>query len=333
MANELTQNKKKVTIKDVAKEAGVSISVVSYVLNHSKNVSISEATKKKVFDAANKLDYVPNRFASGMRTKRSKCIGIVAYWEIEGGIFAKMLNGISTAAEENGYRIVLCSRHDTAEKYDYLDYFYDMTVDGIVFIAPYEEFGLIDEQEHIHKMQEAKIPFTVINGHTSLPGVSYVNIDFYGSAKLATKYLIRKGFREVTYVTPDLQYNELKERYRGYHDAMQQANLKESVCNVKNVPNRIGEFRAVVANKSDTAQIVLKEAWKQKIDVPQQFSIIACNTMPFSEYLFPSLSTVKVPGFEMGSMAARFVMDQIEGRAGSDIESPECSLMIRDSSI
>lgn len=323
---------KKATIKDVAREANVSVSVVSYVLNNSTEKSFSEATIRRVVDAANKLNYVPNRVARGLRGRKSLSIGIASYWGMDGMVFMNMLEGINETALESNNCIVLCNTKKQNEPYSYLDYYADGTIDGIIFIAPHESLGLIDEKSHIHRMKEAHVPFVMINGHTDEPDVHYINIDFYGSTYLATMHLIEQGYKEITYVAPlKINFIELKERHRGYKEAMEQHGLQEQVCDVDDIADQIGQFKAIVTNKSDTAHKVMGEALRQKKVIPDDFVLIAGNTEAYSDFLFPPLSTVKIPAKEMGEIAARTLLDVINDMPDVKYAMPKCTIQIRKS--
>ena len=100
---------KTTTIKDVAKEAGVSISVVSYVLNNNPNVSISKETREKVLDAAKRLNYTPNRIAQSMRTKKSMIIGLATFWDISDSVFTDVLKGVDEVVGQKGYSVTYCN--------------------------------------------------------------------------------------------------------------------------------------------------------------------------------------------------------------------------------
>lgn len=323
---------KKATIKDVAREANVSISVVSYVLNDSAEKSISPATRKRVMEAARQLQYVPNRAASGMRRKRSMAIGVVSYWELDVMVFTDMLKGIICAASGGKHRVVLCHQDSRADGAAYLQYYMEGSIDGIVFIAPYESLGLIDETAHIRRMQEAGVPFVVLNGSTREEGVSYINVDFYGSAYLATTHLIRQGHREIAYIAPmGLSYTELAKRLQGYRDAVAHNGLAERCLDVGELPDCLNGIRAIVANKSDTAHAVLDAARKSGIDVPGELAVIAANTEAYSAYLFPSLSTVRMPAERMGELAVETLFGQMDGKTEPVVLSPPCALEIRQS--
>ena len=126
---------KKATIKDVAKEAGVSISVVSYILNNTPGQSFTDETRKRVISAAKKLNYTPNYIAKGMRSRRSMNIGIVLYWNISDVIVNEMLKGISKITEKYDYNIVLCLPSENKNQFSYIDAFKQRQVDGIIFVS------------------------------------------------------------------------------------------------------------------------------------------------------------------------------------------------------
>lgn len=323
---------KKTTIKDVAKEANVSISVVSYVLNHSTEKSISEDTKKRVRAAAEKLCYIPNRRASGMRNKKALSIGIVTYWNMDIMLSMEMLKGINNAALLHQYSVVLCQGKRDSDEFYYLNYFLDGTIDGIIFISPYEAAGSIDETAHIHKMKATGVPFVMINGHTSHPDVNYVNIDFYASTFLAASHLFGKGYKEVTYVAPFHEhYWELQQRYQGYRDAVSKFGAKEILCDVGEIADKIDSFSAVLTHKSDTAHCVMKEAYQRNIKIPDDFVLIAGNTEAFSQYLLPSLSTVKIPAEKMGEFAAENLFQSFKKKTKAVTVTLPCELEIRNS--
>ena len=323
--------KRQTTIKDVARESGVSISVVSYILNRTEGKTISEKTKERVLAVAAALNYTPNQIASGLRTRKSMCIGVVSYQSIEGYAMGRVLTGINAVADANGYRIVLCNPKSGSEEFSYLDYYRGNSIDGIIFISPHEETGLINEEAHINMMGETKAPFVIINGHTNVNDVIYVNFDFFGSTYLATRYFIEKGFRHITYVTPDLTFYELIQRMNGYTAAMSESGLSLDICFLRDMPARIQAVKAVVTNKSDTAHQVIMEANRQELAIPDDFPLLAANTQAYSEYLIPPLSTVQVPSREIGEAAAKALIDSINGRSISVELKQPCVLQLRQS--
>lgn len=318
---------KKVTIKDVAQAAGVSISVVSYVLNDSKQVSISQETKQRVRTAAQALGYVPNRIASAMKSGRLRSLGVMSHWPLDIFLHMQILQGISRTAAENGYRLVLCSAG--ADAFSYLDAYYDKSVDGIILISPYEEAGVIDEPAHIRRMQEAGVPFVMVNGQSHVPDVNYVRLDLPASTAAATAYLVQKGYTAISYVTPRTNCTELRQRQAGYLSQMEKYGLQADVCLTEQLPQRLSSFRAVVANKSDTAHAVMAEAARQGVDIPGKFVLIAGNDEAYSAFMLPPISAVRIPGEQVGAQAAAMLIEDIAGRQEKQDISIQGELVIR----
>ncbi len=325
------EQSKKPTIRDVAREAGVSISVVSYVLNQTPGKTIRQETKKRVINAAEKLHYVPDRFASGMRTKRAKSIGIVSHWRIDSDLFVQFLRGVERVTSQNGYSVMLCNLKDRKDT-SYIDHYLDRRVDGILFISPYDAIDETEEQIHISCMQQAGVPFSVINGHTNLPDINRADFDFYGSAYLATEYLIKKGHRQITYVAPVFDtYAEFSERKRGYAAAMAAHGLAQDYCPADQIAARIEDFCAVVANKSDTAHRIICEAHRRGLRIPERFALIAANTERYSSFLFPPLTTVSMQADTVSEVACKLLMDTILGTQKKRAVVVPCVLTERDS--
>lgn len=308
-------SKKNITIKDVAALAEVSISVVSYVLNDSKEKSISDPTKQKVLEAVKQLGYVPNNIARGMRTQKSMSIGIVSFWDVSEYVFINILSGILEVCTNDHYTITLCTVKNAENDFSYMDYYTNKRIDGIIFISPPESLINLNEKAHIEQMKSNNIPFVIINGHTKMPDTHYVNIDYFGSALKATEYLITKGHNNISFVgNLDDKSFEAQERLKGYHYAMKKALLQSTIYDITEVANNISYLKAVVANKSGIAHYIIGIALKNKIIIPTQLALIAANTENYSKYLYPPLTSVRVPTKEMGQIAASTLIETIQGR-------------------
>ena len=325
-------SEKRATIKDVASLAGFSTAVVSYVLNDSKEKTIPQVTKDKVWEAARKLGYVPNSIARNMRAQASMSIGVVPYWSMETTVFAQMLQGILDSCDAARYSTLLCKPRAGENAFSYLDDVYRKRVDGLIFICPPENSMILNEKEHADKMREAGVPFVMINSHTDLKETACVDIDYVGSTRLVTEYLISLGHKKITYIAP-LQSAEMECRLRleGYRQAMQKHNLPEDAADCSALPEKISACTAIVTNKSETARLALQEAIRQGIAVPDQLSVAAGNTEAYSEMLFPPLTTAKIPSWEIGKQAVEMVLKQIRGKAEGFPRILPCELKIRSS--
>lgn len=309
---------KRVTIKDVAADVGVSISVVSYVLNDCKKVSISEQTRKKVLASAKKLGYVQNKNASILRSGKSYTLGVVSYWA-DSDSYSSFINGIKTAADNEGYKILIYSATKNTDIDDFLSYYRDHMIDGIIILAPYEKYDKYDLVKYVKVMNEQKINFAIINANSNNVNGCIIPVEYTRCVYNATKYFIEKGYKEITYVD-DINYtnNSMQERYNAYFSIMREYGMEPNVCRVNEIKDKIHTFKAVVASKSFTAHKVLTAALDMGYKIPDDFEIIAANTEVYSRYLYPPLSTVKVPAKDIGEFAAKSVIKQINGKVPSN---------------
>lgn len=296
---------KKATIKDVAARAGVSISVVSYVLNDTKGKTISEQTRMRVKKAAEELCYIPNRFAGSMRTSKTKLIGVVLFWNMQSRVAMRLLKGITQRLAEDKYHLVLCSVDDSDE-FSYIKLFLDGSIDAVIFVSPFSTEKIIDETEHIKKMRENNIPFVIVNGDTEAEDICYINIDVKKTSYSATDYLINKGYKDIVYVSAVLSGSkEFELRRLGYEERMKCEGLDiKEMCE--------GDFEikkgmAIVANKSDTAHKIYLKAADKRLVPGKDFSIVAANTDSFSAFMIPPLTRVDTPIEALGQQAAQEV--------------------------
>ena len=313
----------RVTIRDVAREAGVSISAVSYILNKSAAKKYSPETVRRVEEAARLLGYAPNSIARSMRAQRAHAIGVVTLWGMGERVFVKLLEGIVARAAQENYAVTICPYES------YLDYFRNCRLDGIVFIAPFAAIASsFDEAADIRRIHEAGLPCVVINGSTRVEGTSYLNFDFRHATRLLTEDLLSRGFRRITYVTAPLEGNvEYEDRLLGYKEAMRQAGLPADVCQTDQLDKRIASFRAVVTNKSDTARLVLEKAIARGLSVPGDFPVLAGNTENYSEYLYPSLTTSQFPFGRIGERAVEVLLGQLHGQTEPVVECARCEIL------
>lgn len=322
---------KRVTIKDVAQEAGTSISAVSYVLNNSTEKKYSETTVKRIKDAAKKLNYTPNNIARGMRSQKAYSIGIVNFWDIYNHVFVKNLNGIIEVANEYKYSVVLCPvSNKNVNDYSYIDYFINRRVDGIVLIAPVQSECVIDEQEHINRMRKAGVPFVVINTSLNTNEPNFFRYDFSQAVYTATEYLFSNGYRDIAYVTPNISdtYPEMLERLNGYKQAVKELGLNATVYNIDDIDfNTMDKLSAVVTNKTDTAKKFIDKAIDFGFSIPNQISVIAANVENYSEYLYVPLTCSQIPISTIARMATKMLIDIINDKSVEKIDKISCEIL------
>lgn len=317
---------KAATIKDVAKKAEVSISVVSYVLNNNPKVSISKETKDRVLAAAKSLNYIPNSMARSMRTNKSMVIGLATFWDVSDSVFTDILKGVDSIAGKNGYSVTYCNIKNDFNGTKIIELYSQRQIDGIILLLHVDPDKNFSESKFINKIKQSCIPTVIIDGNTQDPDMSYVYIDYYGTSYTAVNYLYKLGHRNFCYMLPD--QNEMSniqaaQRICGYKDALKNLNLidqglyfnKQSIYDAIDAlisETSINKPTAIVVNKIRYAVPLIKMLLEEGIKIPDDISIIACNDQNYAEFLTPSITTIKVPIYEMGQKGAAMLFDILQ---------------------
>lgn len=293
----------KVTIRDVAAAAGVSISAVSYILNGSTKKKYSEATVKAVRRAAEKLHYTPNSIARGMRSQRANAVGVVSFFEPSTRDFSLLLRAVTEAAAAIGSAAVLCVGKDD---FSYIDAFRSRTVDGLVLIAP--GAPSFNERAHARALAEAGVPFAILGGSLRTAGMPAVLLDYCGASALATEHLLSLGRKRVVYIDAFAENaaRELRERREGYTDTMRGAGLLPRAYTLEKLNiEELGEIEAVVTDRAETARALMRRLLEEGLRVPACFDIVAGSGEVTLDEGYLPLTTVDFPFAEIGETAVR----------------------------
>ena len=316
-------NGKKTTIKDVAKKAGVSISVVSYILNDTPGQSFPEETREKIIKIAQELEYTPSYFAKGMRNRKSNNIGVVLFWRIGDTVASEVLLGISKITEKYDNNIVLCIPSEKKNEFNYAALYKQRQIDGILFISPFSAEKNYDEEKHIKLIKDEKIPAVIINGITKDESLNYIYIDFYNSTNMATRYLAECGHKKIAYFMPskhETAITQVNERLYGFHDAIKSLDTVEGTIvdseDLDKLAKRIigGDGpTAVVLNKIGYAKKFYDGMKKYGVRIPEDLSVIAASDDITADYFDKPLTTVKIPLSEIGETGANLLFDILNG--------------------
>lgn len=299
----------KVTIRDVAAEAGVSISAVSYILNGSTKKKYSEATVKVVRRAAEKLHYAPNNLARGMRSQRANAVGVVSFFERADHNAAPMLRAVAEATAAVGSSAVLCVGTDD---FSYIDAFRRKTVDGFILVAP--SSLRFNERAHARALAEAGVPFAILNGSLRLPGMPSVILDYYSASSLATEHLLSRGRKRIVYVDSFVEdaARELRERQEGYVDRMREAGLLPRTYTLEELDvEELCDVDAVVTARADTARVLLHRLLFKGLRAPDCFDVVAGSGEDALQEGYLPLTTVDFSFAELGQMAVRLATGAI----------------------
>jgi LacI family transcriptional regulator len=220
--------RKNLSISDIAKKLNVSPTTVSFVLNGKwKEKRVSEEVVKKVRNYIEKVGYKPNTFAQGLRTGKSRIIGLMIE-DISNPFFASVAKLIEDRAYEDGYKIMYCSTHNDQQKArDLIKMFKDCRVDGYI-IAPAD--GMEDEVQKLLKEKEKVVLFD--RYFKDIPA-DYIVVDNEKSAHRATSHFVNEGFKHIAFITTTSAQSPMKDRLAGYTKAIKRNGLKPIIKKIK----------------------------------------------------------------------------------------------------
>jgi LacI family transcriptional regulator len=212
--------KKTTSLKDIAKAVGVSPSLVSYVLNgHAEKKRVGEAIAKKIRITAEKLNYIPNNIAKSLKTKKSNTIGFIVaeiYYRYTTGI----TRSIESHAKENGYTVIIGNSHeDLPTLRDLVSVLINRQVDGLIIVAAE------NAESEIQYLKKREIPFVLIDRNFPKVRTNFIGINNFSVAYNATKYLAENSRKNIAFINYETTFFHLKERDRGYVQALKDCNL------------------------------------------------------------------------------------------------------------
>lgn len=334
-----------VTIKDIAKELGLSTSTVSRALRDS--YEISPETKKMVLEYAEKINYRPNPIALSLKEKRTRSIGIVVA-EIANSFFSQIINGIESIAYDKGYNVIITQSHESYEReLINVQYLASRSIDGLL-ISPASETQDLTHLKHLH---DRGYPIVFFDRIIDEIDTHKVTVDNKKGGFDATAHLIKSGFKNIAALANAEYLSITRERLGGYQAALEDNNLKYDPSLVKHclhgglVYDEVEKaldslFKqkkkpdAIFAAADKLTTNCLRYFKAKKIRVPEDIAIIGFSNIDLTELLSPSLSVVRQPAFEMGQVATELLLNLIESkRPVKDFETKmlQPELFIRES--
>jgi LacI family transcriptional regulator len=212
--------KKNVSLKDIANQVGVSVSLVSYVLNgHEKKMRVGEEIARQIKATAERLHYQPNQIAKSLKSKKSQTIGLIV-GEIHYRFTTGIVRAIELEAKKNGYTVVIGNSHeDLGSLRELIHVLINRQVDGLIIVAAE------NAESEIEYLKKKEVPFVLIDRNFPSVESNFIGIDNYRIAYRAVEYLIRQGCRRIAFVNYDTTFFHLKERSRGYLEALKDHGL------------------------------------------------------------------------------------------------------------
>jgi len=313
--------RRKVTLKQIAKEIDVSISTVSKALRNSPE--IGEDTRLKVQAFAKLYNYRPNNIALSLKNKKTKTIGIIIP-EIVHHFFATVISGIEQVANENGYNVIVCLSNESFDKEVInMDILANGSTDGFIMSLS-KETQQKKDFHHIHEAINQGMPVVMFDRVTNDVLCDKVIIDDQMAAYEAVDFLITKGFKNIALVTTVDYVSVGRLRTDGYINALNDHDMpvrEDMIVKIEDIEGCASKIEALLKDKKPDAIFAVNElfavtsiklATKMGFKIPQELNVIGFTDGIISQYSSPSITTVSQNGITMGRRAAKMLIDRLE---------------------
>ncbi len=325
------------TIKDVAKEAGVSLMTVSRVINNKEH--IASATREKVQAAIKKLNYMPNLSARNLVLQKADFLGLVVP-DISNPFFGDLVKASEKIAKDRGYSVILGdSDGDVTAETEYIEAFRGRMCEAIILVAPRVEDSVLQELN-------SKIPLILVDRKIDDEEIIQVYLDNAAGAYSAVKHLLDLGHRRIGFVMGPENVPNSHRRKAGYIDA-----LKEYGLEFDPELEFQGEFKVETGKEAFEKFVTMKDpptavfnsndlmafgfviaARDAGYSIPEDFSVVGFDDIFLSSLMEPALTTVRYPFVEMGTQAINMLLDSFDtNRKVTMNENLKHELIIRKS--
>lgn len=328
---------KTITMKDVAREAQVSLATVSRAFNGGDNVT--EATRERILGVAQKLRFIPHSGARSLITRKSETIGVLLP-DLFGEFFSEIIRGIDHAARARKLHLLVSSSHGDSIEAAAAIRAMRGRVDGLLIMSPHVSTSFLAEN------LPDNLPIVLMNTHVEGETYSSLNVDNYGGAYAMVRHLCERGHRQIALISGGENNFDAQERLRGYRDAMAALLPGSREIVVRGDFSEESGYRAgqqLLALKTRPAAIfasndmmaigclfALNEAGLQ---VPRDIALAGFDDIPIARFVTPPLTTVRVRIADLGERALErlaLIIDSAEPvRNSMQTINPE--LVIRNS--
>lgn len=312
------------TIKDIAKELNVSTSTVSRALKDYPG--ISDETKRKVKELADRLNYRPNAVALSLRKSKSFTIGVIIP-EVVHFFFSTVISGVEEVAHANGYNVILVQTNEKlSREKSSIETMLSNQIDGVLVSYSRETTDF----SHFKKLMDLDFPIVFFDRKPDLENTVNVTVNDYQGAYDATRHLVSQGYTKIAHLAGPSNLAISKRRKEGYLKALEDAGLSarpewivecpsgsesesyqiamEIFKDASDRPDAIFAHHDIVAAG---AMIAIK---KLGLKIPEDVGVVGYSNWQFSSMIDPPLSTVSQPGFSIGENATHLLLDMIAGK-------------------
>ena len=317
--------KRRVTTHDIAREAGVSRTTVSHVLNNHPGIALRPETRERVLTTARELGYVPNSAAQMLVTGRSNTVGLILsrpdLISVDAFVPA-MLYGLNETCRLRGYRLLMDSIHDPSDADSYLELAKSKRIDGLIVINPRAN------DLALRKVIESNFPLVVF-GSSGHPQENSIGTEDDQASCQATRHLISLGHQKIAHISyAPLVYNPVRSRYQGYRLALKTARIHfdKRLFAEGDFTGESGyqAMQQILASNvaptalfagNDTLAIGAMRAIREAgLSIPEDFAVVGYDDIPGAAFAYPPLTTISSHPFEQGKMVGEAAVALVEGK-------------------
>lgn len=307
------------TLKDLARILKVSESTVSRALRDHPR--ISKATKQRVKELAEQLEYTPNQIALNLSKQRMQAIGVVVP-SIAYHLYAQAISGMEAVLEQKGFSLIICQSNESYDREKrILRELTGSRIAGLIISIS----SATQDYEHFARIKSKKIPLVFFNRECQDIYTDRVVIDNFTAAYTATQHLLKSGCQKLAYFGGPKNVEISNKRLEGYQAAMHEHGVPEGdQITVHTEFNPLAAHRSasdlllrtippdgILAFSDQFAYQIMAAAKEYKLKIPEQLSVIGFNNEPAGALLEPALSSIDQPAHQMGEIAAELLLSQI----------------------
>ncbi len=336
---------KKVSLKDIAQKAGVSIALVSYVMNGKEKESrVGEEIAKKIKQIAKELNYQPNHLAKSLRSGKTHTIGLIIA-DISNPFFANIARVVEDEAKRNGYTVIIGSSDENADKsWDLLNVLINRQVDGFIIVSSEKS------ENQIYYLKEKNIPFVLLDRHFPDIQTDFVATNNYKASYDAGVHLIKGEYRKIGLIAYKSEMFHMVERIRGYKQALRDNHLdfEESWLKEVRFENIEKEVREAIDELVSPRQKVdalifatyglaingLKYLNELRLKVPYDLAIVSYGQAEVFDLYYCPITYLRQPLELLGKTAVQYLIEKLKNpEEGMKQVLMEAKLIARESSM
>ena len=312
---------KDVTIYDIAEKLNISVATVSRALKDDPVVS--KKTKKKIYEMVDKMGYRTNYYARNLRRQHTNTIGVIVH-ELKSSFITSVLAGIEKVTTEAGYDLIIThSSESYVKEAANAKNLFHKRVDALLASLAFDTKNL----DHFQPFIDKGVPVMFFDRVEQDSSNSVVIIDNSRCGYLATQHLIEQGCRRIAHITSSLQRNVYSQRFKGYRDALFDNGISfdENLLFVKDLTEKAGIEAAMFILKLDplpdgafitndfVAAVCMRTLKEHGVRIPEDIAVVGFNNDAISNLIEPALTTINYPGIDMGEIAARNLINHLQG--------------------